>query len=294
MKNLIITFFIIIFTLPLGAQVTWTEDWEAAQNQAKREGKDLLINFTGSDWCVWCKKLDAEVFSKAEYSREASTKYIHVKLDFPQRLPQTPAIKARNRQLAERFLVEGYPTILLADANLRVFGRTGYQEGGPGGYLSHLTQFQTRKAFLFSQLNRATSLSGVEKARQLDRFLTDAEAAGLEQYYSELPLEIIRLDSGGTAGLRPKYEIRAQLNTLLSGLTEDSDFAKTEGDLMALESKAGNLPGVRQEVMYFRALVILNGLNQPARAKALLQEVQKVDPTSRIGQAIPRVLSQIP
>ena len=288
-----IIFLLSISTVALSAQVTWTEDWEGAIAQAKKEGKDLLVNFTGSDWCSWCMKLNDEVFSKSQYVQEAEKKFIHVKLDYPQRLPQTPAMKARNRQLADTYGVEGYPTILLMDSQLRVYGKTGYQAGGAGACLTHLEGFRKDKPKLFPLLDKANTSTGAEKAKLLDQFLTSAETLGLEGYYSNLPPQIIAADANGSAGLRVKYQIRAELNTLLSTLTENSDFSKTEKDLQTLEGKAGSIPLVKQEVMYFRAMVIINGSKDTARGKKLLEEVQKIDPTSRIGKAIPQIIAQI-
>ena len=36
----------------------WMTDFEAAQVKAKAENKPMLLDFTGSDWCGWCIKLD--------------------------------------------------------------------------------------------------------------------------------------------------------------------------------------------------------------------------------------------
>jgi thiol:disulfide interchange protein len=66
-----------------GAEPKWVTDWEAAKAQAKKEGKDLLVDFTGSDWCGWCIKLHEEVFSHAEFSGPATELFVFVELDFP-------------------------------------------------------------------------------------------------------------------------------------------------------------------------------------------------------------------
>ena len=41
----------------------WLTDFDQAKQQAAASGKYILINFTGSDWCGWGKRLDQEVFS---------------------------------------------------------------------------------------------------------------------------------------------------------------------------------------------------------------------------------------
>ena len=65
------------------AKVGWLDDIENAKEQAKQGGKRILLDFTGSDWCGWCKKLDAEVFSQQEFKDYAAKKLVLVEVDFP-------------------------------------------------------------------------------------------------------------------------------------------------------------------------------------------------------------------
>jgi hypothetical protein len=54
--------------------------------------------------------------------------------------PQAVAVKNQNKALAERYSVEGFPTVLLLDATGKVVGRTGYKKGGPSAYVEHIKQ----------------------------------------------------------------------------------------------------------------------------------------------------------
>lgn len=45
----------------------WLVNLEEAYQQSNKTGKPIMANFTGSDWCGWCKKLTASVFSKPEF-----------------------------------------------------------------------------------------------------------------------------------------------------------------------------------------------------------------------------------
>ena len=45
------------------AEVNWLTDLPKAQAQAKKENKQVLMDFTGSDWCGWCIKFNKEVLS---------------------------------------------------------------------------------------------------------------------------------------------------------------------------------------------------------------------------------------
>ena len=61
----------------------WTDDFDAAKKQAAAEGKMLLVDFSGSDWCVWCKKLDREVFAKPEFLDGVKKDFVLVMIDSP-------------------------------------------------------------------------------------------------------------------------------------------------------------------------------------------------------------------
>ena len=125
---------------PVGDGLVWMTEYEEAFVKAKKEGKLVLINFTGSDWCGWCKRLDIEVFSQPSFKKFADEQLVLLKLDYPRRTPQPKDVKIKNQQLAREFAVRGFPTILLAKANQQVLLRTGYLRGGSDAYVSHLKQ----------------------------------------------------------------------------------------------------------------------------------------------------------
>lgn len=124
-----------VFAMPEG----FTDDWNAALKRAEKENKTVLALFTGSDWCIWCQRLEGEVFSKKEFSAEVVKDFVPVFLDFPRNQSLVkPAVLKRNRELAEKYGIQGYPTVLLLDAKGEVIGRTGYQAGGPVKYMADL------------------------------------------------------------------------------------------------------------------------------------------------------------
>lgn len=122
----------------------WMTDFEAARVKAKAENKHLLLDFTGSDWCGWCMKLDKEVFSTPEFKAFADANLILVKLDFPRRKPQSDAVKAQNQKLQVKYGVEGYPTLVILDPDGKEVGQTGYRKGGAEPYVKHLQEFLDR------------------------------------------------------------------------------------------------------------------------------------------------------
>jgi len=121
------------------ADATWLTSLPKAQEQAKKENKLVLMDFTGSDWCGWCKKLDAETFSKPEFETYAKKNLVLVTVDFPAQKPQSDELKAANKALGTKYSVNGYPTIVvIAPDGTIVWQQVGYLEGGPSAFIAAL------------------------------------------------------------------------------------------------------------------------------------------------------------
>jgi protein disulfide-isomerase len=118
--------------------LNWETNLESALKEAKTENKAVLVNFTGSDWCIWCQRLSNEVFSKPEFKEYADANLILVRLDFPKNIEQSVETKMYNNQLAQRFGVQGFPTVLLFNSTGNLVKTTGYQPGGPVNYVNDL------------------------------------------------------------------------------------------------------------------------------------------------------------
>jgi thioredoxin-related protein len=118
----------------------WETDFELAKKRAKEEKKDILVDFTGSDWCGWCIRLKKEVFDQPAFQEYAKKNLIMVELDFPRKKELPEKEKEQNEKLAKEYEIEGYPTILLLNSKGREVARTGYQEGGPEKYIEHVKE----------------------------------------------------------------------------------------------------------------------------------------------------------
>ncbi|MCK9425130.1 MAG: thioredoxin family protein [Ignavibacteriaceae bacterium] len=120
----------------------WKENLDEALKTAQLGNKTVLVNFTGSDWCIWCKRLNEEVFSKDEFAKYAEKNLVLVKIDFPRDKEQSQETKFYNQQLAAQYKIEGYPTIVLLRKDGSNLGVTGYMEGGAANYVQHLQSFK--------------------------------------------------------------------------------------------------------------------------------------------------------
>ncbi len=124
------------------AAAGWGDDYEKAIVQAKAEKKLVLLDFTGSDWCGWCIKLDKEVFSQTEFKTYAKDNLVLVELDFPRGKPQSKELKEQNGKLQKEFGVRGFPTIIVLNAEGKKVGQLGYMPGGPTAFLAELDKLK--------------------------------------------------------------------------------------------------------------------------------------------------------
>jgi thioredoxin-related protein len=121
------------------AEAQWLTSVPEAQALAKKENKLVLMDFTGSDWCGWCIKLDKETFSKAEFIDYAKKNLVLVEVDFPNSKPQSAELKAANQALQSKYKVDGFPTLVVIkpDGTI-VWQQVGYLAGGPPAMIAEL------------------------------------------------------------------------------------------------------------------------------------------------------------
>jgi protein disulfide-isomerase len=121
------------------ADLNWGTDLPKALAQAKADNKMVLLDFTSSDWCGWCIKFDKDTLSQDKFAEYAKTHLELVTVDFPNKKPQSDALKAANKALGEKYGVDGYPTFVVLDADGKEIGRqVGYAPGGPEAFIAKL------------------------------------------------------------------------------------------------------------------------------------------------------------
>ncbi len=118
----------------------WMTNFKQAADKAKRENKPMLLFFTGSDWCGWCKKIESEIFADPEFSRAVGNQFVFVELDYPMNKAQPADIAQQNADLKQHFGITGFPTIVLLDANQNFIAETGYRAGGGKQFANYLMQ----------------------------------------------------------------------------------------------------------------------------------------------------------
>ena len=282
------------FAVPEG----WTDDFTAAKADAAASGKDLLMDFTGSDWCGWCIRLREEVFDTEAFKAAAPDNFVFVELDFPNSVPQTDKVKAQNAALSQKFGVQGYPTIILADAAGRPYAQTVYQAGGAEAYLAHLDGLQAIRVARDEAFAAAESAEGVEKAKALDAALN---VVGLElagAHYGETVVEIIALDPDNAAGLKDKYEqiyreaqVEADMQEAF-GLLEAGNYA---AGLARLDQVIEDHEPADEQLQMITAIKgqVYVQMGDMEKAIQSLQEAIAVMPDSEIAPQIQEFIGQL-
>ena len=129
--------------LQAGAEeLPWMTDLPKAQAKAKAENKLVMMDFTGSDWCGWCIKLNKEVFTKPEFVEYAKKNLVTVEVDFPRKKQQSPELKKANQELQKKYKIQGYPTIIVLNGEGKQVGELGYAPGGPKVFIDKLEKLK--------------------------------------------------------------------------------------------------------------------------------------------------------
>ncbi|MEI6344933.1 MAG: thioredoxin family protein [Verrucomicrobiota bacterium] len=136
--------FLILFTSLLVTMIPaiaagWGDDYKAALADAAKQNKNVLLDFTGSDWCGWCIKLKKETFNQPAFKEFADKNLVLVEVDFPQGKTLPPAVKKQNDQLQEQYQVQGFPTLVVLNPQGKIIKQqSGYIPGGPKGFIDWL------------------------------------------------------------------------------------------------------------------------------------------------------------
>ena len=124
----------------------WETDYKAALKQAQAENKLLLLDFTGSDWCPPCMMLNQQVFAKDAFYESVDDQYVLVELDFPRRKEIPAELQKQNRDLAVKYGVEYFPTLLLITPDETVLDKTvGMPRGGLDGVTEWMAEAYSKQ-----------------------------------------------------------------------------------------------------------------------------------------------------
>jgi thioredoxin-related protein len=158
----------------------WHTDFEAAKRKAKAESKLLLADFTGSDWCFWCKKLKREVLDQEAFKAAAPKRFVLVELDYPRRTKLPEKLSKQNAALRAQYKISGYPTVLLLSADGQFVAKTGYRPDGPEEFLRHLTELLGIHQEVLALKKQLDGAEGADRAPLLNKLIESSGKLGDE------------------------------------------------------------------------------------------------------------------
>ena len=145
MKNAMLLLF--LFLTASGFSQNWRTNFDEAKAEATKEDKNIVLVFSGSDWCAPCIKLEKTIWKSEEFKKEAEQNWVIYKADFPKKKANALAVEltASNRKLAEQYNKAGnFPLVLLLDKKGNVLGITGYKNVTPQEYIQIIHSFEKK------------------------------------------------------------------------------------------------------------------------------------------------------
>ena len=177
--------FLSAFSVASDAKAQWHTDVDKAAQIALKDGRDILLLYTGSAWDETSQKLDSEVLSQDGFETEMSGDFVLVKLDFP-KAPEGGETDQPKYNWAKKFGVTTYPTVVLTDATMKPFAITGYQEGGLENYLGMLSEHRRARQIRDDNFAKAKNAKGPAKAKLLDKALSGMDEIIVPIYYADV------------------------------------------------------------------------------------------------------------
>ena len=188
----------------------WMTDYEAAKTQATEQGKDILVNFTGSDWCGYCIRMRKDVLEQPEFDAYVADKFVLLEIDIP-RAPLPQEERERRMKLCRQYDVTGFPTFLVLNSAGDVLG--GFTGGRPNVTATAAVLDEARERG--KQLAAARALSGTDRAKAIYEIYQNFPK-NFKKTAVALQNEINEYDPQDSLGVQDRVAADKQMQDLMS------------------------------------------------------------------------------
>ena len=121
------------------------QNWETslitAEQKASEENRNILLVFSGSDWCIPCMKLEKNIWESKEFINDSNQHFVLLHADFPKRKSNalSKEQQKQNDKLAEMYNKNGlFPLVAILDKSGKMIATTGYKDVSPQEYVAML------------------------------------------------------------------------------------------------------------------------------------------------------------
>ena len=146
MNRIFVLVILMAITASLSAQ-KWETSFATAKTRAELEGVNIVLVFSGSDWCIPCIKLEKNIWESTDFIEYSKTHFVLLRADFPRKKGHVLSKEQQdhNDRLAEMYNRQGlFPLVLLLDKKGKVLGSAGYRNISPKEYISLLNSFDKK------------------------------------------------------------------------------------------------------------------------------------------------------
>ena len=254
----------------------WGTDLDEGLATAAAEGRTVLVEFTGSDWCPPCMHVRAKILPTQEFKDFAEkNKLVLVELDFPRNESKvTPEVREEREKISARYQVDGFPTMAVLDGEGHLYAKIVGGDKSAVSYIARLEEGLKVKESFDAKMAAAAGLSGVERAHALVEALETLPEECRGQR-TDVVEEVIACDPEDTTGFRKAAErkkmIGVQIHEFREALIRSSEsvigapkaqptpeeiegvVAATRAEALKQLEREDLLPEVRQVVLGFIA-----------------------------------------
>lgn len=130
----------LLFITTINAQ-KWETNLATAEKRATEENRNIVLVFSGSDWCAPCMRLEKNIWESKEFINDSNNHFVLLRADFPKKKNNTLSKEQQeqNNQLAEKYNKQGlFPLVAVLNKDGKMLGTTGYKNVEPKEYIAIL------------------------------------------------------------------------------------------------------------------------------------------------------------
>ena len=269
-RNILCTLGLAAAVAPAFAALEWTTDLDAARERAAAEGKTVLVDFTGSDWCGYCIQLKKNVFDTPEFEKLAKDKFLFVEIDVPRDVNRVgQELYKKNEELCRTYKIAGFPTIMMMSPE-------GYIVGGfVGGSNMARTKDTMEQALANAEkVKKANTLTGTEKAKLLAEVHTSL-ARDLKPANTAMMDVIAANDTDNVTGMKDVAAAAQQMEEIQAKLNATRGDAAKALPIIN-EALTTAYPANTEELLMIKGQIIMALVNSKLQVADSVEDIEAI------------------